>query len=124
MDRTSPILCENYFEELSKTNLDSLNQLIIKGMSNGHLTIALPYLAVGAKVFYLQTIALHLYHDSPVVREGAIIALWEYGKHYKNWVKFYYDEVVKYDDNETLRQMAKEYCEELVNNYDIWFDEK
>jgi len=121
---TKPVLCENYFKKLSITNQDELDSIINEGMGVGHLTIALPYLAVGANIKYYQTIVKHLYHDSPVVREGALEAIWAYGKKYKNLVKFHFEEMVEFDENTTIRQIAKDYCEELVENYDIWFGEE
>lgn len=119
------VFCENLFEKLKKEDPDTLQLYINEsGMSAGHLTLALPYLGETREGKYLSTILHHLIHESPIVREGAMIALWEYAGKFKDVVLMEFKHIAEFDANETLRKMAEDYYLELTENYDIWFGEK
>ena len=120
-----PVLCENYFKKLKEEDPDTLAFYINESnMSIGLLSIALPYLGETRNTKYLCTILGHINHESAIVREGAIIALWEYADTYKDVVLMEYKHMAEFDASETLRTMAEDFYLELVENYDIWFEKK
>ena len=75
-----PFPCVNSFEELARTDPNKLMEWIKSGeLTSSQLTFALEILGAFAENTP-KTIALlvdHLYHDSPLVREGAVTGLSE-----------------------------------------------
>jgi hypothetical protein len=117
-----PVLCENYFKKLKTEDPDTLKFYIVEsGMGVGLTCIALPYLGETKNTKYWITITDCLRNKSPIVREGALEALWHFADIWKEETLATFKQVAEEDENNIIRQIAEDYYLELTENYDFYF---